>query len=124
MSLEKRLESTKLVGEILLNEGPIPNKTGQIANKVTLRDYREIDRPNYSVLTICVEWDDGIKFESKYDWGPADKTLEDIKNMIVESYGQEIVQRGNEITLLTPPGLEEIVMVNQMCKKMNDGIQH
>ena len=108
--LEDRLKTTEFKEEILLNEGPIPVDK-HIANRVLLRDYREKDDPTYSILTIQIEWDDGVVFESKYDTGrPKDgQTLKDVKNMIVGSEGQSLVGQGHVIIIASAPSLVELV---------------
>ena len=117
--LTTRIENAEFKEELLLNEGPIPTDEGKIANKIYLCDYREKNDPEYSILSIKIEWDDDITYESIYDTGRATNTLENVKEMIVGSFGQELTEKGIVVTIESPPNLVEIANHCLMFREMN-----
>lgn len=118
--LQIKLEAIdgKLIGELQINEGPIPVKNGPIADKIFLREYNNGDK---YILSLKIEWNDGVIYESIYDEGVGEGavTLEDVRTMILTSYGSTAKQiNKNTIRLVTPPSLEEIVDDCYLFRKM------
>lgn len=118
--ITKRIKNMNLTEELPLLTEIFPTNSGFTSKSVFIRDYRTKSHPNYSVLTIKIEWQDGLIQEWHYDSGPANETLEDIVQSITRSSGQkEIPVEGTPVSILTFPTVIEII--NNFAEMRNLG---
>lgn len=85
---------------------------GVLVERATMKDYRNKERPAYSVLTIELELEKEIQ-EWKYDYGIADCSLQTVVDRIISSSGQKVSvtlnKTKNTVELLTPPSVVDIL---------------
>lgn len=77
-----RVKDMIYFGQILLAHNVEFQQFNLVLEKLFLRDYRQVDRLEYSVLTLRWFWRGEKVVESKYDYGVADNSLEGIKLMM------------------------------------------
>ena len=113
----RELNNTKFNSEVVISAIPIKSqaKTHEYtANKIILKSYLRLNpdgtTQDYEILTMYIEWDDEMVTEHIYDKGKLDeKTLEDIRDGILASSGQQIEVTERHIVLLTYPSIQQLV---------------